>query len=48
MKILTAIVTVVALLGFGTSAFACDGMKRSGQTTAQSDDAPVWPPASRG
>ena len=23
-----------------------DGMKRPGQTTAQSDDAPVWPPAS--
>lgn len=47
MKILTAIVTVLALVGFGAAAFACDGMKRSNQTTAQSDDAPILPPTER-
>ena len=49
MKILTAFVTVLALVGFSASAFAqCDGMKRSTATTAQSDDTPVWPPAREG
>jgi hypothetical protein len=47
MKLLTALVTLIALVGFGASAFACDGMKRSAQTT-QSDDAPVWPLAKQG
>ena len=47
MKILTAFVTVLALLGFGATAFAeCDGV--SHETTAQDDNAPpVWPPADR-
>jgi hypothetical protein len=48
MKILTAFVTVLALVGFGTSAFACEGMKRMNQSAAQSGDAPVLPPTERG
>jgi hypothetical protein len=50
MKILTAFVTVLALLGFGATAFAaCDGVSHGTQATAQDDNAPpVWPPADRG
>jgi hypothetical protein len=44
MKILAAAVTLVALLGFGATAFACSGMKGSTQASAaQSDEKPVWP-----
>jgi hypothetical protein len=31
MKLLTAFVTTVALLGFGSAAFACSGMQASKQ-----------------
>jgi hypothetical protein len=49
MRILSAFVTVLALLGFGGMAFAaCDGMSHSNQATAQDDAPPIWPPAERG
>jgi hypothetical protein len=44
MKTLTAFVTALALLGFGSAAFACDGMykQRTTADTAQTD-VPVIP-----
>jgi hypothetical protein len=43
MKLLTLAATLVALVGFGTAASACDGMKRATTAAAQQGDAPVWP-----
>ena len=43
MKILTAFVTVLTLLGLGGAAFACDGAMRAKQSTAQNDEAPLLP-----
>jgi hypothetical protein len=45
MKFLTALVTSVALLGFGAAAFACTGMEASKrQQVADQSDAPYLPP----
>lgn len=43
MKILTAFVTVLTLLGFCGAAFACDGYMRTKQETATNTDDPVLP-----
>ena len=45
MRILTAIVTAVTVLAFGTSvSAACEGMKRD-QTAAKTDGTVYYPPA---
>lgn len=43
MKLLVLATTLVTLVGLGTVASACDGMKRATTAAAQSGDAPVWP-----
>ena len=43
MKLLAFAATLVALVGLGTVASACDGMKRATTAAAQQGDAPVWP-----
>jgi hypothetical protein len=43
MKILTAFVTVLALVGFTGASFACDSATRTKQETAQNKDAPLLP-----
>jgi hypothetical protein len=43
MKLFTLAATLVALIGLGTVASACDGMKRATTAAAQDGDAPVWP-----
>jgi hypothetical protein len=46
MKFLTAVLTVLALAGFGGAAFAaCDG--HAGKTAAQQEKPPVLPPATQ-
>jgi len=42
MKFLALAATLLALVGFGTVASACDGMKRT-TAAAQQGDSPVWP-----
>jgi hypothetical protein len=48
MKILTALVTALTLVGFGSAAFACEGnmFKRTKADTAQTDK-PILPPAEK-
>ncbi len=45
MKTLTAFVTALALLGFGSAAFACDGnmYKPRNADTAEADTPPIVP-----
>lgn len=44
MRIVTALVTALTLLGFGGAAFACEGYyKRSNADTAQTDKTPILP-----
>lgn len=43
MKLLTAFVTVLTVLGFAGAASACAGFYKPADQTAQSDP-PVWPP----
>lgn len=43
MKIMTAFVTVLTLLGFGSAAFACNGAMRAKQDTAANTEAPLLP-----
>jgi len=43
MKLLTLAATLVALIGLGTVASACDGTKRATTAASQQGDAPVWP-----
>jgi hypothetical protein len=48
MKLLTLAATIVALIGLGTVASACDGMKRATTAAADKGDAPVWPTGRQG
>lgn len=43
MKLLALAATLVAVIGLGTVASACDGMSRATTAAAQQGDAPVWP-----
>ena len=43
MKILTAFVTVLTLVGFTGASFACGAGMRTKQETAQNKDAPLLP-----
>jgi hypothetical protein len=47
MKLLTLTATLVALIGLGTVASACDGMKGTTTAAAQQGDSPVLPPNDR-
>ena len=46
MKLLTAFVAALTLFGFGSAAFACDGMMKRNADTAQTD-APLIPPVKK-
>jgi hypothetical protein len=48
MKLLTAFVTTVALLGFGSAAFACSGMQASKQQQVADQSAPPYIPPTKG
>ncbi len=45
MKIITVLLTGLALLSFGSASFACQGMQK--QQTATTDEAPILPPGSK-
>jgi hypothetical protein len=48
MKLLTAFVTTVALLGFGSAAFACSGMQASKAAAGRDQSAPPYIPPTKG
>ena len=48
MKLLTAFVTTVALLGFGAAAFACADMEARKQQQIADQSAPPYIPPSKG
>ena len=43
MKVLTAFVTALTLVGFTGASFACGSAMRAKQETAQNKDAPLLP-----